>query len=99
PCEGRGTPKDVIRTGTDPHADVRERLVAAYLAGTAVAVPEGALVGGDFQSRPLCSAPAQTRGVLTWATFRSPAPPPPESFFGRPRGDEGVAGCVHPAAV
>jgi Protein of unknown function (DUF3089) len=78
---------------------VRERLVAAYLAGSAVAVPEGEVVGGDFQHVPLCTAPDETGCVLTWATFRSTAPPPPSSFFGRPRDGEGVAGCVNPAAV
>lgn len=90
---------ELIRTEIDPHEDVRERLVAAYLAGAAVAVPEGAAVGGDFRNVPLCTAPDETGCVLTWATFRSTAPPPPNSSFGRPRDGEGVAGCVNPAAV
>jgi hypothetical protein len=90
---------ELIRTEIDPHEDVRERLVAAYIAGAAVAVPEGAVVGGDFQNVPLCTAPDETGCVLTWATFRSTAPPPPTSSFGRPRDGEGVAGCVNPAAV
>jgi hypothetical protein len=38
---------------------VRERLVAAYLAGAAVAVPEGAAGSGDVQSVPLWSALAE----------------------------------------
>ena len=97
--QGAGMLDELIRTEIDPHEDVRERLVAAYLAGTAVTVPEGEVVGGDFQNVPLCAAPDETGCVLTWATFRSTAPPPPNSFFGRPRDGEGVAGCVNPAAV
>jgi Protein of unknown function (DUF3089) len=97
--QGAGLLNELIRTEVDPHEDVRERLVAAYLAGAAVAVPEGAVVGGDFRNVPLCAAPDETGCVLTWATFRSTAPPPPNSFFGRPRDGDGVAGCVNPAAV
>ena len=97
--QGAGLLGELIRTEIDPHDDVRARLVAAYLAGTAVAVPEGAVVGGDFQNVPLCAAPDETGCVLTWATFRSTAPPPPNSFFGRPRDGDGVAGCVNPADI
>jgi hypothetical protein len=97
--QGARMVSELIRTEIDPHEDVRERLVAAYIAGAAVAVPEGAVVGGDFQNVPLCTAPDETGCVLTWATFRSTAPPPPTSSFGRPRDGEGVAGCVNPAAV
>jgi Protein of unknown function (DUF3089) len=97
--QGARMVNELIRTEIDPHEDVRERLVAAYIAGAAVAVPEGAVVGGDFQNVPLCTAPDETGCVLTWATFRSTAPPPPTSSFGRPRDGEGVAGCVNPAAV
>jgi hypothetical protein len=97
--QGAGLLNELIRTEIDPHEDVRERLVAAYLAGAAVSVPDGAVVGGDFENVPLCTAPDETGCVLTWATFRSTAPPPPNSFFGRPRDGEGIAGCVNPAAV
>jgi Protein of unknown function (DUF3089) len=97
--QGAGLLNELIRTEIDPREDVRERLVGAYLAGAAVAVPEGVVVGGDFQNVPLCTAADETGCVLTWATFRSTAPPPPNSFFGRPRDGEGVAGCVNPAAV
>jgi Protein of unknown function (DUF3089) len=97
--QGAGLLADLIRTEIDPHEDVRELLVAAYLAGAAVAVPEGDVAGGDFQNVPLCTAADETGCVLTWATFRSTAPPPANSFFGRPRAGGGAAGCVNPAAV
>jgi hypothetical protein len=59
PFPGRRAVGELIRTEIDPHEDVRERLVAAYLAGAAVAVPEGAAGGGDVQSVPLWSALAE----------------------------------------
>lgn len=82
----------------DPNQDVREHLVGAYLAGGSIAVPEGKLVGGSLEHIPLCSKAGETGCVTTWSTFRSTAPPPPGSFFGKPRDGEGVAGCVNPAA-
>ena len=98
--QGSGMLNQLIREEIDTHADLRDALVGAYLAGGAVSVPDGKLVGGDFQHVPLCSKTKETGCVATWATFRSTAPPPANSFFGRPRGGgQGrVAGCVNPAA-
>lgn len=97
--QGAGLLNELIRTEIDPNEDVRAKLVGAYLAGSAVAVPEGDVVGGDFDEVPLCTSNDETGCVTTWATFRSTAPPPANSFFGKPRDGEGVAGCVNPAAV
>ncbi|HEX2574928.1 MAG TPA: DUF3089 domain-containing protein [Aquihabitans sp.] len=97
--QGAGMLNELIRTEIDPNEDVRELLVGAYLAGGAVAVPEGEVVGGDFQEVPLCTADDETGCVTTWATFRSTEPPPANSYFGRVREGDGVAGCVNPAAV
>ncbi|MEZ5204691.1 MAG: DUF3089 domain-containing protein [Acidimicrobiales bacterium] len=96
--QGAGMLNQLIRTEIDPNEDVRDLLVGAYLAGGAVTVPDGEIVGGDFQHVPLCEREGEVGCVITWATFRSTAPPPASSFFGRPRGGGGVAGCVNPAA-
>ncbi|QXC60414.1 DUF3089 domain-containing protein [Aquihabitans sp. G128] len=97
--QGAGLLDQLIRTEVDPHEDVRGELVGAYLAGTAVGVPAGKAVGGDFQHVPLCSSASPTGCVTTWSSFRSTAPPPASAYFGKPRGGgEGlVAGCVSPA--
>ncbi|MFN8018192.1 MAG: DUF3089 domain-containing protein [Acidimicrobiales bacterium] len=97
--QGSGMLNELIANEIDPHADVRKVLVGAYLAGGSVAVPEGKDVGGDFQHVPLCTKDGQPGCVATWATFRSTAPPPANSFFGKPRGAGAgeVAGCVSPA--
>lgn len=97
--QGSGMANRLIREEIDPHDDVRSLLVAAYLVGSTVRVPDGAGVGGDFQNVPLCSTGDATGCVLTWATFRATSPPPEGSFFGRTRDGEDRAGCVNPAAV
>lgn len=89
----------LIASEIDPNEDVRTLLVGAYLAGGAVTVPDGEVVGGDFKHVPLCTEKGETGCVVTWATFRSTAPPPADSFFGRPRSGDGIAGCVNPAGI
>jgi hypothetical protein len=97
--QGAGMLNELIKTEIDPNEDVRAKLVSAYLAGGTVAVPEGKAVGGDFENVPVCTTADETGCVVTWSTFRSTAPPPDNSFFGKPRGGEGVAGCANPAAI
>jgi hypothetical protein len=96
--QGSGHLNRLIREEIDPNDAVRPQLVGAYLLGSAVRVPQGQTVGGDFQNVPLCTQDDETGCVVTYASFRSTSPPPPNSFFGRPRTGEGVAGCVNPAS-
>lgn len=96
--QGAGMLNALIKSEIDPHDDVRRLLVGAYLAGGSVAVPPGQVVGGDFTHVPLCTADDEAGCVITWASFEATAPPPPNSFFGKVRGDGGgEAGCVNPA--
>lgn len=75
---------------------VQERMVSALLLGSAVMVPPGEVVGGNFSSVPLCTAEDQTGCVISYATFRENSPPPEGSRFGR--ASEGmVAACTNPA--
>jgi hypothetical protein len=88
----------LLREEIDGDAAVRDLIVAAYLAGSAVQVPIGEVVGGDFENIPLCIAPDRFGCVVTWAAFRATEPPPDDSLFGR--GGEGTeAGCTNPAAL
>lgn len=97
--QGAGMLNQLLKTEIDPHPDVRAKLVSAYLAGGSVAVPDAKVVGGDLAEIPLCTRSDQAGCVVTWSTFRSDAPPPPDALFGRPRGAPAgqVAGCVNPA--
>jgi hypothetical protein len=89
----------LLREEIDADAGMRDLLVAAYVAGTSIDVPLDADVGGDLEQIPLCRAPDATGCVVTYSTFRSTAPPPPNAFFGRPRtAGGGMAGCVNPAS-
>lgn len=96
--QGGGMLNELIQTEIDENDDLRAKLVGAYLVGSAIAVPEGEVVGGDFANVPLCTESGEVGCAMTWATFRSTAPPPEGSLFGYPRQGEGVAGCVNPAA-
>jgi hypothetical protein len=96
--QGSGHLNRLIKDEIDPDEQARSLLVGAYLAGSAVRVPDGQDVDGDFQNVPLCRSQDQTGCVVTYASFRSTSPPPDNSFFGRVRSGDGVAGCVNPAA-
>lgn len=94
--QGSAMLSQLIAEEIDPNDDVRAVLVAAYLAGWSVSVPEGADVGGQFQNVPVCRADDQTGCVVSWAAFRASAPPPAGSFFGRPVAGSRSAGAEQP---
>ncbi len=92
----------MIKEAIDPDPSMRHLLVSAVLLGGNVLVPEGKLVGGDFQNIPACQAAYQTHCVIAYSTFLKE--PPEGSFFGRPNspllggGHEGMQVlCVNPA--
>jgi hypothetical protein len=96
--QGAGLLERLMEDEIDDEPLLRDRLVAAYILGSTVHVPEGEVVGGDLDNIPLCEADDQTGCVVTYSTFRASAPPDPASFFGRSN-DVGPAGCVNPADV
>lgn len=98
--QGTGHLIHLMKEEIDPNPALRSRLVSAILLGGTVAVPAGADVGGTFANIPLCRAEDQTGCAVTYQSFRATAPPPVDSFFGKPRnGGDGVAGCTNPAAI
>ena len=78
---------------------VQSRIVSALLLGTSLPVPRGKDVGGAFKQMPLCRSASQTGCVITYASFRSSVPPPPNSRFGRVSGENMESGCTNPAAL
>jgi hypothetical protein len=78
---------------------IQSRLVSAILLGTTIAVPKDKDVGGSFQHVPLCKSPSQTACVITFASFRSTVPPPPNTLFGRVSDPAMAAACTNPAAL
>jgi pimeloyl-ACP methyl ester carboxylesterase len=75
---------------------VQKQLISALVLGSPVLVPAGQDVGGTFKTIPLCRAEDQLGCVINYSTFRDTNPPPPESRFGRGRGELRAA-CTNPA--
>lgn len=96
--QGSSVLNRLVREEIDGDPELRSRLVSAFLIGSTVRVPAGADVGGDFQEIPACRSKTQTGCVVSYASFNAESPPPPTSFFARPRSGEGRALCVNPGA-
>jgi hypothetical protein len=77
---------------------IQSQILSALLLGSRVQVPPNKEVGGTFKHMPLCRKAGETGCIITYASFRSTAPPPENSLFGRGRGDT-VAACTNPAAL
>ena len=95
--QGAGLLRRLIQEEIDGDEQLRGQLVSALLLGSTVTVPEGEDVGGDFENVPLCRDESQTGCVITYASFRDSAPPPPDTGFGR--SSRGVAACTNPASL
>jgi hypothetical protein len=96
--QGSGVLTQLIRSEIDG-TPIQSRIVSALLIGTNVAVPRGKDVGGAFAHMPLCRSPQQTGCVISYVTFRSTVPPPPDSRFGRVAGEGMEAACTNPASL
>ncbi len=98
--QGASILKQLVAGVIEKDADMRRKMIAAYLIGTNVAVPQGGDVGGDFKSVRLCKTLNQYGCVVTYVTFRADSPPPADSRFGRIADQPGmVAACTNPAAL
>ncbi|MGL4543407.1 MAG: DUF3089 domain-containing protein [Polymorphobacter sp.] len=78
---------------------VQQQLVAAYVIGSTVNVPTGQRSGGDLGAVPLCAAPTETGCAIAYSSFRSDAPPPANSRYGRTTVPGMTVACVNPANV
>ncbi len=96
--QGSALLSELIRSEIEPNPDVAELLIAAYLPGFSVQVPDGELVGGTFASTPLCATPSDTGCVVTWSSYRASEPALPGSIFGRNEPPT-VAACNPPSAL
>jgi hypothetical protein len=95
--QGSGVLRKLMAAEIDGRPELRERLIAAHLLGTSVAVPDGQDVGGDFKNIPVCRRDDQFGCVLAYSTFRASSPPPSNSRFGKVA--SGRAVCANPAAL
>jgi hypothetical protein len=81
----------LLREEIDPDPEQRALLVSAMLAGTSAHASETPNV-------PPCTKDGQVGCVMSWSTFRDTAPPPANSYFAKPAGDD-PAVCTNPAAL
>lgn len=77
---------------------VARQLVRAIIPGFNVLVPQGKLVGGTFQSIPLCSSAGETGCVMAWSSYRDGSQPPDGAMFGMAPQPGMTVGCTNPAA-
>jgi hypothetical protein len=96
--QGSGVLTELIKREIDGKP-LQRQLVSAMLLGTNVPVPRDKDVGGAFQQVPLCRNSKQTGCAITYVSFRSDAPPPANSRFGKVAGQDLIAGCTNPAAL
>ncbi|MFD4184005.1 DUF3089 domain-containing protein, partial [Rhodococcus sp. NPDC058514] len=68
----------------------QSQLVSALLIGGDVLVRKGSTVGGDFDSVPACTGPAQTGCVVAYSAFSRT--PPPDTRYGLPPTSAGTSG-------
>ena len=104
--QGSGVLKAFIQTEIEGKPVARQ-IIAAYLAGHNLLVPQGADVGGDLKSTPVPLLLALAFGLLSAVAFAVPPlsrarSVPPASLFGRPpiSAPAGMAvACTNPAAL
>jgi hypothetical protein len=96
--QGSGVLLQLLAQEIDPDPS-KTPFIAAYLIGTNVMVPEGQAVGGSFKKIPVCKSAAELGCVVSYVSFRTAAPPPANSLFGRSMTAGQVVACANPAAL
>ncbi|WP_291842001.1 DUF3089 domain-containing protein [Maricaulis sp.] len=76
---------------------VQTNMLSAMLIGYNVAVPPGEPVGSAFQAVPSCQSADQTGCFISYVSFRSDAPPPDASRFGKLPDPAVEVACTNPA--
>jgi hypothetical protein len=88
----------LIRDEIEGHP-AQDKMISAFLLGSTVTVAAGQDTGGSFQNIPLCRSAGQTGCVITYASFRSTAPPPQNTLFGQTLESTLTGACTNPAAL
>jgi hypothetical protein len=90
--QGSGHLRRLIAEEIDGVPALQDRLVSAILLGAAIGVED------EFESVPICTEDGEVGCVISYATFRATAPPPPDTYFGVIDGPDRAA-CTNPASV
>ena len=93
--QGAGVIRRLMAEVIEPNPDQLDDVVAAWVMGNTVSVPQGASSGADLTS-PICSGPDEAGCVLSWMSFRAEDVPDASNLFGLPAAGEAFA-CTNPA--
>jgi hypothetical protein len=66
--------RELIAKQIDPNPELRGRMLSAILAGGAVVVKQGSLIGGSFQHIPGCTSTSELGCVVSWSSFAGTPP-------------------------
>ena len=76
---------------------LHKQMALAIIPGFNTYVPQGKLVGGTFNSVPLCSRAGERGCVITLVSYRTKNEPPAGALFGHAPQPGMTVGCVNPA--
>ncbi len=99
--------RKLIAQQIDPNPTLRKRMLSAILAGGAVVVKQGSLIGGSFKHIPGCTSTSELGCVVSWSSFLGTPPvgadwgdnthSPTDGVGPVPAGDAIL--CTNPAAL
>lgn len=98
--QGAGLLKRLVMEAVEQDEYLLNHLISAHLIGSAVRIPEGADVGGDFQQVSVCRMADQTGCVINYSIYRESDPELAAGLavFGTPSNGL-TAVCANPAAL
>lgn len=96
--QGSGILKALIQNEIEGKP-IAAQVVAAWLPGTNILVPESKTVGGDFKTMPLCTSARHSGCILSWVSYRNTSIPPENARFGRTTQPGMKVACTNPAAL
>jgi hypothetical protein len=96
--QGAGLLTELIAEEVAGNEALTDRLVAAYLLGTTLPVPDAG-EGEPFDGIPLCQAPDDIGCVVSYVSYAASEPPGADALFGLTQDAGTVAACTNPAAL
>ena len=98
--QGAGHLRRLVADTVEQDEYLLNQLISAHLIGSAVRIPEGADIGGDFQQVPVCRMADQTGCVINYSIYRESDPELTAGLavFGTPSNGL-TAVCTNPAAL
>lgn len=78
---------------------LQDQMLSAMLIGWNTMVPEGEIVGGTFDTIPVCTEVGETGCLISYVSFRENVPPAQGGRFGRATGEGMEVVCTNPVSL